>query len=76
MVLSFIDDHFRQAVKWALISLTVFIIPDFYIFLGSRHLPKRIIIAVSLIIGLTLLIGVVGVVRRVRKGRVERHLAH
>lgn len=69
MVLSFIDDHFRQAVKWAVISLVVFIIPDVYIFMGTRKLPLQLIIILCLIIGLTLVVGVVGVVRRVRKGR-------
>ncbi len=72
MVISFIDDHFKQALKWAVISLTVFIIPDLYIFLGTRTLPKRIIVALCLIIGLTLTVGVVSVIRKIRKGRAER----
>ncbi len=72
MVISFIDDHFKQAFKWAVISLTVFIIPDLYIFLGTRTLPRRIIVALCLIIGLTLVLGVVGVTRKIRKGRAER----
>ena len=72
MVLSFIDDHYRQAVKWAVISLVAFIIPDIYIFLGTRTLPTRIIVALCVIIGLTLTVGVVGVVRKIRKGRAER----
>lgn len=75
MVLSFIDDHWRKAVEWALISLVVFIIPDLYIFLGTRTLPKRIIVVVCLIIALTLTIGVIGVVRKIRKGRNERRFA-
>ena len=72
MVLSFIDDHYKQAVKWAVISLVAFIIPDIYIFSGTRTLPTRIIVALCLIIGLTLLVGVVSVVRKIRKGRAER----
>lgn len=72
MVINFIDDHFRQAFKWALISLVAFIIPDLYIFLGTRTLPKRIIVALCLIIGLTLTVGVVSVIRKIRKGRAER----
>ncbi len=72
MVISFIDDHFKQAFKWAVISLTVFIIPDLYIFLGTRTLPKRIIVALCLIIGLTLTVGVVSVIRKIRRGRAER----
>ncbi len=75
MVLSFIDDHFKQAIKWAFISLVAFIVPDLYIFLGTRTLPTRIIAVVCLIIGLTLTIGVIGVVRRIRRGRNERRLA-
>ena len=75
MVLSFIDDHFKQAIKWAFISLVAFIVPDLYIFLGTRTLPTRIIVVVFLIIGLTLTVGVIGVVRRIRRGRNERRLA-
>lgn len=75
MVRSFIDDHFKQAIKWAFISLVAFIVPDLYIFLGTRTLPTRIIAVVCLIIGLTLTIGVIGVVRRIRRGRNERRLA-
>ena len=75
MVLSFIDDHFKQAIKWAFISLVAFIVPDLYIFLGTRTLPTRIIVVVCLIIGLTLTVGVIGVVRRIRRGRNERRLA-
>ena len=75
MVLDFIDDRFRRAVKWALVSLVAFIIPDLYIFLGTRTLPKRIIVALCLIILLTLAVGVIAVVRKVRRGRAERRLA-
>ena len=72
MVISFIDDQVKLAFKWAVISLTVFVIPDLYIFLGTRTLPKRIIVALCLIIGVTLTLGVVGVTRKIRKGRAER----
>ena len=72
MVLSFIDDHYKQAVKWAVISLVAFVIPDTYIFFGTRTLPTRIIVALCIIIGLTLTVGVVSVVRKIRKGRAER----
>ena len=44
MVLSFIDDQFKNAAKWALISLVAFILPDLYIFLGTRELPRRIVV--------------------------------
>lgn len=72
MVLNFIDDHLRKAVEWALISLVVFIIPDLYIFLGTRTLPKRIIVVICVIISLTLSAGVYGVTRKIRKGRAMK----
>lgn len=75
MVLSFIDDHYKQAVKWAVISLGVFIVPDIYIFFGTRELPKTVIVVLCLIIGATLAIGVFSVVRKIKKGRAERRLA-
>ena len=75
MVLSFIDDHYKQALKWAVISLGVFIVPDIYIFLGTRELPRTVIVVLCLIIGATLAIGVFSVVRKIKKGRAERRLA-
>lgn len=72
MVLAFIDDHYRQAVKWATISLVAFVVPDLYIFLGTRTLPKRIIVVVLIIIGITFTTGVVTVVRKIHKGRAAR----
>ena len=68
-------DHFKQAVKWAIISLGVFIVPDIYIFFGTRELPKTVIVVLCLIIGATLAIGVFSVVRKIKKGRAERRLA-
>ena len=71
-VLAFIDDRYRRAAFWGLLSLIAFIIPDVYIFLGTRTLPKRIIIAICAIIGLTLVMAVAGVRRKVLKGRAFR----
>lgn len=72
MVLYFIDDHFKKAMKWAAISLVAFLVPDVYIFLGTRTLPNNLIAIILGIIGVTLLGAVVGVVSKVHKGRVER----
>jgi hypothetical protein len=72
MVLSFIDDKHRHAVRWALISLVAFVVPDLYIFLGTRTLPKRIVAIVVAIILLTFAIAVTTVVRKVRAGRSAR----
>ena len=72
MVLNFIDERYRAAAFWGLIALVAFIVPDLYIFLGTRTLPTKLILLICVIIGSTLLIGVIGVTRKVRKGRLER----
>lgn len=72
MVLYFIDDHYMKAFKWAVISLGAFLVPDVYIFFGTRTLPGDVIAIILSIIGVTLLAAVVGIVRKVHKGRLER----
>jgi hypothetical protein len=69
MVLRFIDDHFKSAINWGLVSLVAFIIPDIYIFVGTRTLPKKVIAVLVLVIATMLTIAVYSVVRKVRKGR-------
>jgi hypothetical protein len=72
MVLSFIDDHHRKAVRWAAISLAAFIVPDAYIFWGTRTLPTKLIVLIMTVIGATLTVGVITVVRKIRSGRAAR----
>jgi hypothetical protein len=71
MVLAFVDDEHRHAIRWGLISLGAFIVPDFYIFFGTRKLPKMVIVVVLVIILVTLTVAVIGVVEKIRKGRAE-----
>ena len=75
MVLNFIDERYRLAASWGLIALVVFIIPDLYIFLGTRKLPLKLIVLICAIIGSTLIVGIVGITRKVNKGRAERKAA-
>ena len=51
MVLYFIDEHYKLAIKWGIVSLVAFVIPDIYIFAGTRTLPTRIIVVLCAIIG-------------------------
>jgi hypothetical protein len=75
MVLAFIDDRFKVAGKWLLVSALAFIVPDLYIFLGTRTLPKRIIVVICLIILLTTTIAAVSIVRKVINGRRAKEAA-
>jgi hypothetical protein len=69
MVIAFIDDEYRRAAWWAVASLVAFLLPDVYIFTGSRTLPRNLILIIVGIVSTTLTIGVIGIVRKVRKGR-------
>lgn len=72
MVLSFIDERYRQALGWGVVSLVAFVVPDIYIFVGTRELPTKLIVIISVVIGITLIIAVVSVLRKVHKGRALR----
>ena len=72
MVLYFIDDEYKLAIKWGIVSLVAFVIPDIYIFAGTRTLPTRIIVILCAIIGSMMALAVVSIVRKIRKGRAER----
>jgi nitrate reductase NapE component len=75
MVLCFIDDQYRSAIRWGVVSLVAYLVPDIYIFEGTRTLPKKIIVVLCLVISAMLALAVITVVRKVRKGRAERQLA-
>lgn len=72
MVLHFIDDHYRPAVRWGVWSLLAYLVPDIYIFEGTRTLPTRVIVILCAVIALMLTLAVVAVVHKVRVGRAIR----
>ena len=72
MVLHFIDDHYRPAIRWGIWSLIAYIVPDVYIFEGTRTLPTRVIVILCLVITTMLTLAVVSVVHKVRVGRAIR----
>ena len=72
MVLYFIDDNYRFAIRWGIISLVAFVIPDIYIFVGTRTLPTRVIVVLCGVIVAMTSLAVISIVRKIRKGRAER----
>jgi hypothetical protein len=72
MVLAFIDDEYKTAARWLLASALAFIVPDLYLFVGTRTLPRRVIVIIAVIIATTTTVAVVSVVRKVLAGRRER----
>ncbi|MEP7048578.1 MAG: hypothetical protein ABI949_17945 [Ilumatobacteraceae bacterium] len=72
MVLRFIDDRYRSATKWGIVSLVAYVVPDIYVFEGTRRLPKKVIVVLCLVIITMLSLAVVTIVRKIRKGRAQR----
>jgi hypothetical protein len=72
MVLYFIDDRYRLAVRWGIVSLVAYVIPDIYIFEGTRTLPKKVIVILCTVIVTMLGLAVVTITRKIRKGRALR----
>ena len=72
MVLYFIDDNYRLAIRWGVISLVAFVIPDIYIFVGTRTLPTKVIVVLCAVILAMTTLAVVSIVRKIRKGRAGR----
>jgi hypothetical protein len=72
MVMAFVDDRYREAGRWLACSAAAFVVPDLYIFLGTRTMPRRVVLAICLAITLTTTVAVVGVTRKVLAGRAAR----
>ncbi len=72
MVLCFIDDRFKSAMKWASISLIAYIAPDVYIFEGTRTLPTKVIVVLCVVIAGMFSLATITVMRKVRIGRAAR----
>ena len=74
MVLRFIDDRHRSAIKWGVVSLVAYLVPDVYIFEGTRTLPLKVIVILCVVIVAMFSLATVTVVRKVRIGRAARLL--
>lgn len=72
MVLRFIDDRYRSALKWGGVSLVAYILPDVYIFEGTCTLPTKVIVILCLVIVIMTTLATITVVRKVRIGRAAR----
>ena len=75
MVLRFVDDHYKLAIKWGAVSLVAYVVPDIYIFVGTRTLPKKVIVILCIVIVGMLSLAVMTIVRKIRVGRAARAAA-
>ncbi len=74
MVLRFVDDRYKSATKWGIVSLVAYLVPDVYIFEGTRTLPLKVIIVLCVVIAAMFSLAATTVVRKVRIGRAARLL--
>ena len=72
MVMRFVDDRYKSAIKWGAVSLGAYVVPDIYIFEGTRTLPKKVIVILCVVIVAMLGLAVATIVRKIRKGREQR----
>ena len=72
MVLRFIDDRYKSAMKWATFSLLAYVAPDVYIFEGTRTLPTKVIVVLCIVIVAMFSIATVTIVRKIRIGRAAK----
>ena len=72
MVLRFVDDRYKSGFKWGSVSLVAYVLPDIYIFEGTRTLPKKVIVILCLVILGMMSLAAVTIVRKIRKGRAQR----
>lgn len=71
MVLYFIDSRYKLAVNWFVVSLVAFIIPDVYIFVGTRSLPGSVLVVLCSVILVMTSLAAISIYRKIRKGRTE-----
>ena len=71
MLLYFIDSRYKLAVKWFVVSLVAFVIPDVYIFVGTRSLPGQVIVVLCSVIFVMSALAAISIIRKIRKGRAE-----
>jgi hypothetical protein len=72
MVLRFVDDRYKSGFKWGAVSLVAYVLPDVYIFEGTRTLPKKVIVILCLVIIAMMSLAIITIVRKIRKGREQR----
>ena len=69
MVVSFVDGERRRAVRWAVVTAVAYSIPDAYLFLSTRHIPKVTVLVLVSVLTVSATSTVVTIVHRIRAAR-------
>jgi hypothetical protein len=75
-VIAFIDRQYGRALQWLAASAIVFVLPDLYLVLGGKRLPRLAFVVIGAVVVVTSTAAVVGIRRRVVTGRRATSAPH
>ena len=72
LVVAIIHKRWSETQKWGWLSALNFMLPQIYILLSARHVPRDVYIIIYSVIGVMVAFAVVGIVSQLRVARKER----
>jgi len=72
LVVAIIHKRWSETQKWGWLSALNFMLPQIYILVSARHVPRDVYIIIYSVIGVMVAFAVVGIVSQLRVARKER----
>jgi len=72
LVVAIIHKRWSETQKWGWLSALNFMLPQIYILVSARHVPRDVYIIIYCVIGVMVAFAVVGIVSQLRVARKER----
>jgi uncharacterized membrane protein YhaH (DUF805 family) len=72
LVVALLKKRWSETQKWGWFSALNFMLPQIYILISARHVPRDVYIIIFSVIGVMIAFAIVGVVSQVRAARKEK----
>jgi len=72
LVVAIIHKRWSETQKWGCLSALNFMLPQIYILMSARHVPRDVYIIIYSVIGVMVAFAIVGIVSQLRVARKER----
>jgi uncharacterized membrane protein YhaH (DUF805 family) len=72
LVVAIIHKRWSETQKWGWLSALNFMLPQIYILVSARHVPRDVYIIIYSVIGVMVAFAVVGIISQLRVARKER----
>ena len=72
LVVAIIHKRWSETQKWGWLSALNFMLPQIYILVSARHVPRDVYIIIYSVIGVMVAFAIVGIVSQLRVARKER----